>query len=342
MGWIDRLPLGIQRRLRFEYWPYLFFYAPLYPYGIFLALRARSFSYFTACNPNIRNSGAFESSKYNVVKHIVPPFALKGVLLTENEIAEALQLMAQEGLTFPLVAKPDVGERGTGVEIIHTADELRQYLSSATELTILQEYTDLPLELGIFYHRYPWKDKGEITSIVMKDFLKVVGNGRSTLRDLILDHIRAQKRLDYLLAKFASQLDRVLAVGEELLLEPIGNHARGTTFLNGNHLINDELVAVFDKISSTIPDFYYGRFDIKTSSLPDLYAGHNIQVLEVNGVSSEPAHIYDPSTTIFEAYRALAQHFTIIYRISVANHKAGFPYTPLGRVLKDLRNHYSR
>jgi phosphomannomutase len=62
----------------------------------------------------------------------------------------------------------------------------------------------------------------------------------------------------------------VLSLGENRLLEPIGNHCRGTKFVNANHLINNQLDEVFSKISEGFEGFYYGRFDMKVESIDDL------------------------------------------------------------------------
>jgi hypothetical protein len=96
--------------------------------------------------------------------------------------------------------------------------------------------------------------------------------------------------------------------------------------LNGNHLINNQLIEVFDKISQSIPGFYYGRYDIRCKSLNELYKGKEIKILELNGAGAEPGHIYDPQFPILKAYRVLFHHWKVLYQISKANHKRGTAY----------------
>jgi hypothetical protein len=74
-------------------------------------------------------------------------------------------------------------------------------------------------------------------------------------------------------------------------------------------------------------------------ALKNLYEGNGIKVLELNGVSSEPAHIYDPDMNLIQAYKDVAQHMKIIYEISQANHKKGISYSRSWPFIKDLYCH---
>jgi len=204
---------------------------------------------------------------------------------------------------------------------------------------ILQEYVSWPLELGILYYKYPDGSGEEISSVTIRDFLKVRGDGHTSLRRLIKGKNRAQLRRKYLLGRYKDRLNEIIPEGEEIVLEPIGNHNRGTCFLDGNSLINDQMLDVFSKIAADLQGFDYGRFDVKANSLDDLYLGINISILELNGVNSEPAHIYDPEYSLLNAYRDIARHMKIIYMISRMNHLEGIPYAPFGRLILDLKNH---
>jgi hypothetical protein len=155
-----------------------------------------------------------------------------------------------------------------------------------------------------------------------------------------MHHIRAVGRLDYLRRKYKSCLNEVLLTGEKMRLEPIGNHNRGTQFLNGNHLINAQLLAVFDRLGKSIPEYYYGRFDLKVPTLDDLYQGKNIKIMELNGVNSEHAHIYDPGMRIGQAKRTLFQHDRNIQQIAVYYHKQmEVCYAPFWPMVWDLKAH---
>jgi len=86
-----------------------------------------------------------------------------------------------------------------------------------------------------------------------------------------------------------------------VVLEPIGNHCRGTTFLNANDIIDEKLTKVFDSISNRIPGFYFGRYDLRCSSIEDLKKGKNVRIIELNGAGSEPDNIYHSCASIFSA-----------------------------------------
>ncbi|HSZ26257.1 MAG TPA: hypothetical protein VK766_11075, partial [Cytophagaceae bacterium] len=235
-----------------------------------------------------------------------------------------LKSMHQNGLTLPVIAKPDIGERGTQVEKINNEQELQSYLQTNNCNFLIQEYIDFEIELGVFYYRFPDQTTGTISSIVKKEFLQVTGDGESTLGELITRYPRAGFQFDRLSLKL--NYTSIPQKGEKVLLEPIGNHCRGTTFLNANHLIDSKLTSVFDTISKQIPGFFYGRYDLRCKNMEDLKEGKNIKILELNGAGSEPGHIYQPGYSIFRAWRALLFHWKILYLISIQNHKKGIPY----------------
>ena len=340
MNIMTRIRLIFIRIGRYEFWPFWLFYLPMYFYGLYLALRAGSLTYFTAVNPAMKYGGAFDMLKFDILDRINPDLIPRGIRISPDIGTDKLrQLMTGAGLAYPLVAKPDIGERGRGIELLEEEAGLRAYLDGKQENVILQEFIGYPLELGVLYYKYPDGSVEEVTSVVIRDLLRIIGDGNSTLRELMEKNIRAQFRRKYLFHKFQDQLDEIIPADNEVLLEPIGNHCRGTRFLNGNRLINDQLLSVFSGIATDIPGFDYGRFDIKVKNLEDLYLGRNIRILELNGVNSEPAHIYDPEYSLSRAYRDIVSHMKIIYRISRMNHQEGVHYATIRKFTIDLKNH---
>jgi hypothetical protein len=337
------ISLSIGRMAKFEFWPYWLFYFPAYFYGLFLALKAESFMYFSAANPGMKYGGVMGESKYKVLSAIPSAVVPKTLFFPTPQNADQMLSQAdREGIDFPFILKPDVGERGKDVELIQNSDSLQAYLRDKNFDLVLQEFVPYELELGVFYHRMPDAQNGHVTSVVQKGFLSVKGDGRSTLGSLIKSNERARDRLDYFEGKYGKRFEDVLPAGKGLLLEPIGNHCRGTMFINANHLIDARLVEVFDKIALEIEGFFYGRFDLKVPCLEDLYAGKNIKVLELNGVSSEVAHVYDPNYKLLAAYRDIFTHMKYIYQISKKNHEHGVSYDSLKDFLRDLWRHLRR
>ena len=266
------------------------------------------------------------SSKKEILESIPAQYHPTTVLLDKNISVEKLEYqMRQHGLSYPVILKPDVGERGFKVELVHNSDECSDYLSTAKTDILVQEYLDLPLELGVFYYRLPGEAKGSISSVVIKEMLTVEGDGALSVRQLIQRKPRAKIQLKRLEMAITEQLHSIPGQGEVVLLEPIGNHNRGTAFLNGNHLINDQLSEIFEGISRQIDGFFYGRFDLRCQNLEALYRG-DIKIMELNGAASEPAHIYAPNFPIGQGYKVLFEHWNVLYKISRANHKSGIPY----------------
>ena len=336
-------PRWLVKLFNYEYWTWWVFFLPVVPYWAYLALRNRSLTYFTTVNPCIPDGGVFGESKMDILNQINPKYLPTSVFVPLNERFESVlkQLKGSE-MGFPIVAKPDVGGRGFRVERIDSQQALQTYLAAAIMPVILQEFVDYELELGVMYARLPNQPKGRVTSITQKEFLTVVGNGQASIGELLQQNTRARMAMDDLRQRISNEdWNAVLPVHEKRLVQPIGNHCLGTKFLNANHLINARLSQVFDDIAVPITGFYFGRFDLKVSSLADLYAGRNIKIMELNGATSEPGHIYDPSYQLWQAYRDVMQQMKMVADISAANRKLGFQPTPLRQLLKNSSDYFA-
>ncbi len=336
---LKRLHIWLQRLVRWEFWPWQIVYVPVAVLWFFLAIRARGWVFFSAANPCMRFGGLVAYSKTDVTKLVPDEYLPKTVFVeVSDSSSEIIAKVKNMEMQFPLIIKPDMGERGKGVKILRTEDELTQSVDTAKERMLLQVYEDLPMELGVMYSRHPNEQKGRITSIVLKDFPSVTGDGKSTLLELILANQRTRFSYKIHVKRFAGRLNDVLAVGEKLRIVNIGNHMLGTTFLNGNHLISADLETVFDNLSKRIPGFHIGRFDLRTASIDALKQGR-FKVIEVNGVNSEPCHIFHPGRSIFLAWRDLFKHWKRIADISIANHENGVPYASFSEIRAEIRRH---
>ncbi len=242
----------------------------------------------------------------------------------------------EEEFKYPLILKPDIGERGWGVSKIQNRENLVDYLTSSNVNLIAQEYLNLPLELGVFYYRLPNQDMGTVSSIVVKKNLKVTGNGESTIRELINSNPRARLQARRLESKMNGQMSQIPEEGIEIELEPIGNHCLGTMFVNGNEHITESLTRSIDQLSKKIPGFYFGRFDLRCKSFEALENGE-FKVLELNGAGAEPAHIYHPGTPITEAYHQIFKHLDVLYQISYKNKESGISYMSFREGLNEWR-----
>jgi len=317
------------RLTSWEYWPFGIIQFPFFLYWLWLSLRARSLLFFSASNPGILMGGMLGESKYQVLKLIPKQYIPKTVLIQYPfSFRQVLAILRENGFEFPVIFKPDLGERGFMVKRIYNELDVESYVTKMKASFLVQELVDLPVECGVFYTRFPNEASGKVTSLVMKEMLTVTGNGSSSLQELILAKPRAKLQWNELKKEYEKRLSDIIPNEEILELNSIGNHCLGTKFLSGENLINEKLSHTFDGISKQIEGFYFGRFDLRCSNLDDLYEG-KVKVMELNGCGAEPAHIYQPGFPLGKALSVLMTHWKNMFIISIQNHKRGTPYTPL-------------
>ncbi|WP_372658229.1 hypothetical protein [Hydrogenophaga sp.] len=342
----------------FEFWPMWAFYPPVLLYALWLMLRYRGILLPTVANPSFPGGGFFGESKAEildlVVKHApewVAPFVVvdRPTLDPDDTAAntaldqltwDALVRIEQAGFSLPVVAKPDLGCRGAGVQLVRTPEALRRYLWAfpAGARLLLQQLVPHEGEAGIFYCRHPGQAKGRIISITLKYFPYVHGDGRRTLRELILDDPRAGKLPHLYLHRHAERLATVPAAGEAIRLAFAGSHSRGAIFRNGTNLVTPAMEARFDAIAQSLPEFYFGRFDIRFEDFADVQAGHGFTMVEANGAGAESTHIWDRNTSLFTAWTDLMRQYRLLFQIGRANRDRGFK--PLG--LAEFRRWHRR
>ena len=331
-------------RLRsWEYWPMHLINLPVYLYWVILALRSGKPMFFEAVNPGIAYGGLFDDSKKEILD-LLPPSRVPTTIRLDALVSlkEALQAMRAANLSFPLIAKPDKGERGVGVKKIHHEAELGGYIQQNRHEFLLQAYVDYPIELGVFYYRYPNAERGTISSVTVKEFLAVTGDGLSSLRELIRHNERAFLQLPVLEEVMGHELDRVPAIGEEVELVPYGNHARGATFWDGRQYIDEDLLKVFDELNKAGNGIYYGRYDLRCRSIESLKSGRDFYVIEFNGAKAEPCHIYHPGYPLYRAIGSLLKHWTELYKISRVNLQQGAQVHSLWEGVRQMRLHMAR
>lgn len=253
------------------------------------------------------------------------------------------ETIAAAGFNFPFIVKPDVGMKGILFRKIDNEEQLAKYHERIPVEYIIQDLVELPVEVSVFYYRYPWEQKGVVSGFIDKELLQVKGDGQLTLRELVLAHPRAKFRMEEMEHRHGHRFDRVLPAGEIFYLSYAGNHNRGAQFTNLHNEIDLSMHHVFDELSHYTDKFYYGRYDIKTTSIEDLKAGKNFLILEFNGCGAEPNHIYDCGMSIWKAYGVILHHWKALYKISRYNNKNGTPYWSFKRgwkYLQDAKAHF--
>lgn len=325
---MNYLKLKLHRILHWEYWPMEAIYYPIFPAWLYYAIKARSFFFFSAANPSIKNGGMAMESKKEIYDIIPPQYIPKTVLIKKNtSLDEILGMVLTAGLHFPMIAKPDIGLKAFAVDKLGNKAELLAYMDKISNDFLLQEFIEYPKEVGIFYVREPDKKQGTITGIVSKEFLSVTGNGKSSILELIKRNPRCYFQLPKLKIRFGEDvLDRILPKGENFVLVPYGSHTRGAKFIDQSHKRNKNLLKTIDTICQQIPEFYFGRLDILYTSFEELSQGKNFSIIEVNGAGSEATHIYDPRHSLFFAWGEIIRHWKLLYRISAINYRKGHGY----------------
>ncbi len=350
--------VGKWKRVRhYEFWPLWAFYIPIVAYCAWRGLVERKFLAFTAVNPGMPHSGVIGESKTDILEgiarvrpEVVPAMETLSAAASPSERMRcARAFMEEHTLDFPIVIKPDVGERGAGVRVLSDEAQLEEAFANSrvgsvssdpTRGTwILQEF--LPgVEYGLFYSREAEAEEGEIFSITKKALPRVVGDGQHALGVLILRDKRTVAQAPYLLDKNKDRLELVPAAGETVLLGDIGSHCRGTRFSDGEAVRTPELEAALERVAGSIPGFHFGRFDVKSPDEKALRRG-DFKIIELNGVTSEAGDAYDPDKNVFQAWGTIMGQWRRAYRIGAENARRGARVTGVAALfsLVFLRRH---
>ncbi len=259
-------------------------------------------------------------------------------------VSELQTLIIENSFNYPLAVKPDVGMMGFMFRKIKNADQLISYHTKMSVEYIIQEFISYPLEVSVFYYRYPNKQSGTITGFVRKEFLQVAGDGSSTLWQLIIQYPRVRFRQEEMRLKHKDKLNDIIPAGEIYFLSFALNLSRGGKLVSLEHEKDAKLLNVFDNLSHYTKHFYFGRYDIKCSSIEDLKEGKNFSILEFNGCGGAPHHVYGNNNNLYQACRIVIAHWKVMYEISKWNNKHGIRYWKFAdgwRFLKNAKKHFS-
>ena len=326
-----------------EVWHWFAKYIIIGPAWVWLCIKAKSLWFFTPSNPGISFGGFLGETKKEIYEQLpVGSFPNSVFIQPHQTFAEVEQGIALHGLTYPVAVKPDVGMMGYMFRKIESRDELRQYHAVMPVEYIVQEFSNYPVEVSVFYYRLPGESKGKITGFVRKDCMHVTGDGKSTLQELILRYPRAQFRQRELFGKHAGNLHDIIKPGENYILSDALNLSRGGNLVSLEHENDEQLLKIFDDLSHYTKSFYYGRYDIKCRSVEHLKQGRDFTILEFNGCGGEAHHVYS-GYSFFRACRVLIQHWVILYQVSQRNISNGilpWKYRDGAEFLAKARKHF--
>ncbi len=308
-------------------WPFYLIYTPLVFVWLYYFLRTKTFWYFSSVNPTLQFSGFEGETKKEMFDQLPKECYPTTIYINPQQSFESVvQKIATAQLKFPMAVKPDIGSKGLCFRKIDNIEQLKKYHTTLPFDYLIQTMIEWPLEVSVFYVRYPNSTTGKVTGFIAKEYMQVKGNGKASLLELIQQHPKAKYRLEELTAKHADHLYDIIAADAIYFLSITGNHNRGAKFINLHNEINESLTKVFDDLSNYSKHFYYGRFDVKAASLEDLKGGKNFSILEFNGTGAEPNHIYDCGMSYFTALNTIATHWKYMYEIGKINHANGVPY----------------
>lgn len=365
----QRLRRRASRIIHHEYWLASLFYAPLVPllwrHVTRMGRLDRVLMLPTAVNPGIENGGGFVGeSKSAIMRRLFegarsrPDLAalLSPTILIERSASTDRDLLAldaalrQHALAYPVILKPDSGQRGFGVRLVRSRADAERYFADLTGPVIAQPYHPGPEECGIVWarSRSPRPDglTGSIFSVTRKQFPVLIGNGKSTIEDLVWAHRRFRRQAPTFLERLRHERSRVPASGERVPLAVSGNHCQGTLFRDGSDLITPALEAAIDALArnfgagppGALLDF--GRFDLRFSSEHDLRQGRGFTVIELNGALGESTNLYDPDRSVFWAYAVLVRQWKLLYDLGLDRRNAGGKPLSFAELMRRIRGYY--
>lgn len=342
----SKIAARIGRWRHWEFWPAWLFYPPVGAYYLWLAIKHRGVMLPTAANPGIFAGGIIGESKMATLRDLMassPDFTAEAELLVgataEERLSSLKEICARRKLVFPFILKPDVGQRGAGIKLIRNESQARVYLQQTNAALLVQRFAEGPNEAGIFYYRFPGESSGHIFAITEKVFPAVIGDGKSTIAELVWRDPRARFLAGKYLHRLGGRQDEILPAGEALKLVEAGNHAQGCIFRDGMHLGSPALAKRIDGISQRVNGFFIGRYDIRYDRAEDLMAGEKFQIVELNGAAAEAASIYDSRNSLLNAYRTLFQQWDLVFAIGAENRRRGFATTGPSRLWRAWRSY---
>lgn len=317
----------LYRIYHWKTWDWRLKYIPLLPSWFWYCLRSGTMWFFTPSNPTLSFGGFDGQGKMEMYKQLPPGSYPKTLCISPGwDFHELIKLFVHHSFQYPAVVKPDVGKMGLMFRKISNIYELKRYHETMPVNYVLQEFITYPLEVSVFYFRFPNAQQGKISGFIKKEHLKVTGDGKSTLEQLIARCPTVRFRQDEMKSKHKDKLNYVIRNGEQFCLSYALNLSRGSKLVSLEHEKDEKLLKVFDNLSKYSKGFFYGRYDIKCASIEDLKQGRNFSILEFNGSGGEPHHVYANGHNLLKASSELLDHWRVLFEISKANHAKGIRY----------------
>lgn len=287
-------------------------------YWFWYSVYFRSITFFSSANPGLHLGGMLDDKKSDIYKLVNPQY-LPITIELQNPVDTFLNQMEHAGLSFPVMVKPDIGFKGFLVKKIDTSDEMKSVISEFGHRDILiQEYIGDTREFSVMCYFIKNTGRYKVSSFVEKHLPFVTGDGHKSLSQLINELKSPFLKKDWITRKMAQRGCDVPAAGERIIIDHVGNYARGSKFESLNDQIDDALEQVINRFFENMEGLNFGRLDIKSKSVEALKMGE-FKLLEINGAKSEPIHIYDPKVGWWEAIKDISFHWRTLFDIVKEN-----------------------
>lgn len=289
--------------------------------------------YAKAVNPGLDGfSGFMGTSKQSIVdrlnKNYRPDHVFFEEVPTYEELEQRFEQTHNKPISFPIICKPDIGERATGVIYIQNKAQLEEYLQNAEPNFHLEKFYDQK-EFALSWTRDPQTGEYRIWSVIEKQIPCIVGDGKTSFRELLVHKIEelelAHDRKEKILACYSrEELDQILPEGEQKRIVKTASISYGTTFkkIEPTEMQTQQLRILVSQFIENPKGLYQGRFDLRAESFEELTEG-NAKIIELNGVGGMPMEIYESHLSVPEKYKLLFKYFSYILEIAKENVDAG-------------------
>jgi D-alanine-D-alanine ligase-like ATP-grasp enzyme len=217
-----------------------------------------------------------------------------------------------------LIVKPNVGLKGFKVFKIGNEGELEAFFEDndvKKREWLLQEYLNHDKEFSVLFYRYPKEQKYGVSSFIEKTYPAVTGDGMKSLKTLIDQYNNPFLIKKDVYKRLSDELETIPKKGDTIILDFIGNYGRGAKFHSKMEYVSEEMCSMLSTLFQKADGLNFFRIDLKSNSIDDFLKG-KFKVLEINGMKSEPLHIYDAESTFFDNSKIIKEHWSIIENIT--------------------------
>jgi len=288
----------------------------------------RSITFFSAANPAIHLGGMLDDTKTAIYKIVQKKYLPITIVVTQDD--DIISKVEFAELSYPVIVKPNVGFKGFMVRRIDDSEELIKVSKAfGNREMLIQEFISYEREYSIMCYKLNQETGYKISSFVEKSLPFIIGDGSSTIGQLISKLKSPFLNKELINDKFRERLDEVLPIEHQLIIDHVGNYARGSKFYNRSKEIDNQLHIAINDFFSGMEGLKFGRLDIKASSIGDVKKG-NFKLLEINGAKAEPIHIYDPEMSFMEIIKDISFHWKTLFTIVKENRDHKVPTTAEG------------